>query len=100
MLLKKVSRQACPKRVCQCAHLECVSAMLAVDRKNYVHADSVDDAYQDSPQPIGAVLLKYSFLTTHRVAGYRATISAPHMHAMCLEELLPNLKPVTLPLRD
>ncbi|KAJ8771265.1 hypothetical protein K2173_026442 [Erythroxylum novogranatense] len=34
-------------------------------------------AYVDSPMPI----------------GYNATISAPHMHAMCLELLAENLKP-------
>lgn len=42
------------------------SAMRSCDRKNYV---VVGDAYQDSPQTI----------------GYGATISAPHMHAACLE---------------
>lgn len=48
-------------------------ALLAVDRRNYV----VDEgsAYTDSPQPI----------------GYGATISAPHMHAHVLEDLLPPL---------
>jgi protein-L-isoaspartate(D-aspartate) O-methyltransferase len=42
-------------------------AMRQVDRANYVR--DADDAYEDSPQPI----------------GYEATISAPHMHAWCLE---------------
>lgn len=48
-------------------------ALLRVDRKNY--APRPDSAYEDSPQPI----------------GYGATISAPHMHAHVLEELLPPL---------
>ena len=44
-----------------------------VDRAHYApHAP-----YQDSPQSI----------------GYRATISAPHMHASACESLLPFLKP-------
>ncbi|KAK4556304.1 hypothetical protein LTR86_006448 [Recurvomyces mirabilis] len=48
-------------------------AMLAVDRAHYTpHAP-----YQDSPQSI----------------GYRATISAPHMHAAACESLLPYLRP-------
>jgi protein-L-isoaspartate(D-aspartate) O-methyltransferase len=47
--------------------------MLSVDRRNYVIDTS--RAYDDSPQPI----------------GYGATISAPHMHAHALEELLPPL---------
>jgi len=42
-------------------------AMRKVDRANYVR--DVSCAYEDSPQPI----------------GYEATISAPHMHAWCLE---------------
>ena len=48
-------------------------ALLAVDRRNYV--PDITYAYDDSPQPI----------------GYGATISAPHMHAHVLEELLPSL---------
>lgn len=48
-------------------------ALLAVDRRNYV--PDIKYAYDDSPQPI----------------GYGATISAPHMHAFTLEELLPSL---------
>ena len=48
-------------------------ALLRVDRKNY--APRPDSAYEDSPQQI----------------GYGATISAPHMHAHVLEELLPPL---------
>jgi len=42
-------------------------AMRAVDRAKYCR--DVRSAYEDSPQPI----------------GYDATISAPHMHAWCLE---------------
>ena len=51
-------------------------AMKSVDRANYVVPGS-GDPYQDSPQPI----------------GYGATISAPHMHAHCLEVLGDWLKP-------
>ncbi|KAF8840577.1 protein-L-isoaspartate O-methyltransferase [Paxillus ammoniavirescens] len=50
-------------------------AMAKVDRANYVLNKS--DAYQDSPQSI----------------GHGATISAPHMHAHALENLLPFLNP-------
>jgi len=52
-----------------------LTAMSLVDRANY--CVDVKTAYADSPQSI----------------GYGATISAPHMHAMCLELLLENLKP-------
>eukprot|EP01028_Stygiella_incarcerata_P002444 TRINITY_DN14561_c0_g1_i3.p1 TRINITY_DN14561_c0_g1~~TRINITY_DN14561_c0_g1_i3.p1 ORF type:complete len:231 (+),score=52.57 TRINITY_DN14561_c0_g1_i3:33-725(+) len=45
------------------------SAMLAVDRAHYVK--HVHESYSDSPAPI----------------GFNATISAPHMHAYCLEYL-------------
>eukprot|EP00808_Paulinella_micropora_P012399 g77480.t1 len=51
-------------------------AMLKVDRAAYC-VKGEQSPYHDSPQPI----------------GYGATISAPHMHAMCLEELKNNLKP-------
>lgn len=47
--------------------------MLGVDRAHYAPYAP----YQDSPQSI----------------GYRATISAPHMHASACESLLPFLKP-------
>lgn len=50
-----------------------IEALKKVDRKNYVI--NTDYAYQDSPQPI----------------GYSATISAPHMHAHVLEDILPPL---------
>jgi len=49
-------------------------SMKRVDRGNYVVKGP---AYQDSPQPI----------------GYGATISAPHMHAHCLDVLGDWLKP-------
>ena len=49
--------------------------MKAVDRANYVVHGSA--AYQDAPQAI----------------GYGATISAPHMHAACLENLKQWLQP-------
>ena len=39
--------------------------------------ESLFSAYADSPQPL----------------RYNATISAPHMHAHCLEWLVGNLKP-------
>ena len=48
--------------------------MQKVDRGNYVMYR--EDAYTDSPQSI----------------GYMQTISAPHMHAHALEDLLPALK--------
>eukprot|EP00123_Amoebidium_parasiticum_P021240 comp6392_c0_seq1/m.2190 comp6392_c0_seq1/g.2190 ORF comp6392_c0_seq1/g.2190 comp6392_c0_seq1/m.2190 type:complete len:256 (-) comp6392_c0_seq1:87-854(-) len=50
------------------------SAMLGVDRGHY-SADHTE-AYNDNPHSI----------------GYGATISAPHMHAMCLEVLEPRLQ--------
>eukprot|EP00586_Coscinodiscus_wailesii_P000205 CAMPEP_0172481066 /NCGR_PEP_ID=MMETSP1066-20121228/6617_1 /TAXON_ID=671091 /ORGANISM="Coscinodiscus wailesii, Strain CCMP2513" /LENGTH=280 /DNA_ID=CAMNT_0013242977 /DNA_START=29 /DNA_END=871 /DNA_ORIENTATION=+ len=50
--------------------------LLRVDRANYVLNKEV--AYDDTPQPI----------------GYGQTISAPHMHAHVLEELLPTLTQV------
>jgi len=52
-------------------------AMLAVDRGRYVpsaDATARAEAYEDHPLPI----------------GYGATISAPHMHAACLELLAPR----------
>jgi len=49
------------------------TAMLGVDRKNYAK----ENPYQNSPQLI----------------GYSVTISAPHMHAMCLQVLANHLKP-------
>lgn len=49
------------------------SAMLKVDRAHYAPSS----AYEDSPQSI----------------GYKATISAPHMHASACESLLELLKP-------
>jgi len=52
-----------------------MEAMLLVDRANYCF--NKKEAYIDAPQGI----------------GYGATISAPHMHAMCLELLVENLKP-------
>jgi len=49
--------------------------MASVDRANFVLKRS--QAYEDSPQSI----------------GHGATISAPHMHAHALEDLLPFLNP-------
>ena len=49
------------------------NSMLAVDRKNYCQYEP----YKDRPQGI----------------GYNVTISAPHMHAQCLELLKNHLKP-------
>ncbi len=56
-------------------HADVAAAMKSVDRGCY--AVGTGDPYQDSPQPIGA----------------GATISAPHMHAHCLEVLRQILKP-------
>ena len=51
-------------------HPACVDAMRKVDRGNYVPREFAGtEAYEDHPLPI----------------GYNATISAPHMHAACLE---------------
>eukprot|EP01018_Ginkgo_biloba_P002230 Gb_14540 [translate_table: standard] len=52
-----------------------VDAMRQIDRADYVLQRG--SAYIDSPQPI----------------GYSATISAPHMHAYCLDYLSDHLKP-------
>jgi len=49
------------------------SAMLLVDRSDY--SATREGAYQDAPERI----------------GYGQTISAPHMHAHALEEILPTL---------
>lgn len=49
--------------------------MESIDRGLFVTAGN--PAYADSPMPI----------------GYNATISAPHMHAMCLELLEDHLQP-------
>ncbi|KAH9823416.1 protein-L-isoaspartate O-methyltransferase [Melampsora americana] len=54
-----------------------LEAMNKVDRAKYVLKNYLSEAYQDRPQPI----------------GHGATISAPHMHASALENLLPFLKP-------
>jgi protein-L-isoaspartate(D-aspartate) O-methyltransferase len=51
-------------------------AMAQVNRKNYVNDDNEEDAYIDTPLPIGC----------------GQTISAPHMHATALEQMLPYLK--------
>ena len=48
---------------------EVIEAMLQTDRADF----SSQDPYEDFPQPI----------------GYKATISAPHMHAFALEAALP-----------
>lgn len=50
--------------------------MLSVDRKNYVSPSRTESSYDDTPLPI----------------GFGQTISAPHMHAHALEELIPALK--------
>jgi len=66
-------------RVIKSANVE--DAMRKTDRGFYSPRESDGKvskrAYEDAPQPI----------------GYGATISAPHMHAMCLETLKDNLKP-------
>ena len=51
------------------------TAMLRVERGHYTRGGGA--AHEDAPQPI----------------GYSQTISAPHMHAMCLETLGPFLRP-------
>jgi protein-L-isoaspartate(D-aspartate) O-methyltransferase len=57
--------------------LVAASALTALDRANFVPPAAVDHAYQDTPLCI----------------GHGATISAPHMHAMCLELLDAQLQP-------
>jgi protein-L-isoaspartate(D-aspartate) O-methyltransferase len=61
--------------------------MKKVDRKKYCLDETT--AYQDCPQSVyysrPAQRLKY------RRIGYSATISAPHMHAHAVENLLPFL---------
>lgn len=66
-------RELCAARVIK--NPEVLRAMLAVDRGNYAPDRRI--AYFD--QPVGI--------------GYRATISAPHMHAHSLELLAPFLFP-------
>ncbi|KAK3281836.1 hypothetical protein CYMTET_10397 [Cymbomonas tetramitiformis] len=56
---------------------EIVVAMKKVDRGDYVPPQLQEHAYEDRPLPI----------------GYNVTISAPHMHAHCLELLKQHLKP-------
>jgi protein-L-isoaspartate(D-aspartate) O-methyltransferase len=53
------------------------NAMNRVDRANYVVTASLQHAYSDAPQTI----------------GFGATVSAPHMHALATEALLPYLRP-------
>lgn len=55
--------------------LRVVDAMLKIDRKFYCPPGA--RPYEDAPQGI----------------GHNVTISAPHMHAMCLESLSGHLKP-------
>jgi protein-L-isoaspartate(D-aspartate) O-methyltransferase len=54
-------------------------AMLTVDRANYTDEREGMNPYADKALPI----------------GFNATISAPHMHALGLEFLLPCLTPGT-----
>lgn len=54
-----------------------LDAMKKVDRANYLPTNLRSQAYADRPQSI----------------GFGATISAPHMHANALENLLPLLVP-------
>lgn len=51
--------------------------MEALDRGLFVPVGSSSAAYVDTPMPI----------------GYNATISAPHMHATCLQLLEDKLQP-------
>lgn len=55
-----------------------LDVMKSVDRAHFVSAHP----YQDSPQSIGFALFNDRF---------NATISAPHMHAVALETLLPHI---------
>ena len=49
-------------------------ALQLVDRANFVSHEDAAYAYDDRPLPI----------------GHDVTISAPHMHALCVEQLLPQ----------
>lgn len=63
-------------RRCGVFHSEKVAEVMeTIDRGLFVPAGT--PAYMDSPMPI----------------GHNATISAPHMHAMCLDLLNDNLQP-------
>jgi protein-L-isoaspartate(D-aspartate) O-methyltransferase len=61
------------------AHLlktpQIIAAMIEVDRAFFIPKSLVPQAYEDSPLPL----------------GFEATISAPHMHAICLELLADKL---------
>ncbi len=48
-----------------------MQAMIKVDRADFVLKNEIDEAYYDTPLRI----------------GHNATLSAPHMHAYCLEWL-------------
>lgn len=61
---------------------EVFQALAAVDRKNYIK--DIKNAYVDAPQSIGK----------------GQTISAPHMHAHALEEILPRLIDVSKSKKD
>ena len=63
-------------------HQEVFQALAAVDRKNYIK--DIKNAYIDAPQSIGK----------------GQTISAPHMHAHALEEILPRLIDVSKNSKD
>ena len=54
------------------------SAMRATDRRHYVPAAGTSDPYADCPQ----------------MTFCNQTISAPHIHAICLELLREHLQPV------
>jgi len=58
-------------------HSKVERALASIDRANYVPKNQVASAYEDRPLPI----------------GHGATISAPHMHATCLELLVGYLRP-------
>lgn len=60
-------------------HPLAIKAMRAVDRALFVNPSYKSYAYEDRPLPI----------------GYDVTISAPHMHAMMLDEMAPYLGPGT-----
>lgn len=49
--------------------------------------------YLDSPQTIGRDTIKKQYNPSKNTKiGYNQTISAPHMHAMCLEIMAPLIK--------
>ncbi|CAI5524719.1 unnamed protein product [Closterium sp. Naga37s-1] len=65
--------------------------MKQIDRADYVLTKST--AYDDSPQPIGALTKSTAYEDSPQPIGFNVTISAPHMHGYCLAFLENHLQP-------